>query len=1000
MRSDFNWRLALPLFALLPAGLWLCWQYWFAPPPTAMGQISSSCLSLPCDGQQLYVQIVPDPDYVSTSSCQTSTPCGDGDLFTQLYYLVQLVYVPGTSNEPLSFALGYREIKVDLRTQITGSTTNIAYSYINSTVTEDCHKVTAQTNGWSEAADDGMGGFTNGVNFSADESSASIAFYNYSTSCPEAAVINFSPPANTPCPNDISVCTKTDLFRVVVNAYPGETVDFNIDFALYDVTGEALCTDINGVITPGAAPLPATAIPGTTNGNMQLRLTDPSQLPDGGCMLSVELVNKNSFAVDVDYLEFVLKVDLIEAAEPVVTSAYARPTLALGDSRYIHFIVPDQGWQLAANGGMQSIGSITIKPPLIGNSSYNAVISLIDGNKSRIKTPGSCTNLPVSIQSKTCEGGGQSTCTDNEGVVFTVEGLSASACNTTIRFGFVDTETSTANYLQLKDISVKLQITTSGDVQFDAATFSSNWINGCPIANSCNDCISAVKNGDVIDFEYCVSISDIQTAQVSIDLLTNPQAYVELAFTGQGCIESIGIPELFIRREGEQNLCIPPLASGIPPFLNIPLCTPNIYGTLQKETGEGIADVTVLLEPQSASCSPTVCPDEQMVTGASGTFGFCPCAECQYFTVRPEKDNDPLNGVSTFDLVLINKHILGLEPLNSPYKIIAADANKMNGVTTFDIVELRKLILGIYTELPNNTSWRFVDKAYVFPNPLNPFQTIFPETVNGLDPNDPNNNQADFIAIKVGDVNGNAAPNRPGALERAPLSWPKLQSKSVEKTITLPVVYTGADTLLAFQLALQFDPTLLQLLSPSAGDLPGFTQANYNVADASQGRLRLLWFPADLYNPDLVITPGAVLFYLHFKTLAPLPEGELPIQIDNDLLPGLAYAADGKAFNLDYEPDPSARFTTPMVATGDLTAGCAPNPGTEALSIRVDCPDERKARIALYDPNGVRVFARDVSLVQGAQVFRIEEAASLTSGVYIWKVIAPGAKVQGFWIKL
>jgi hypothetical protein len=81
------------------------------------------------------------------------------------------------------------------------------------------------------------------------------------------------------------------------------------------------------------------------------------------------------------------------------------------------------------------------------------------------------------------------------------------------------------------------------------------------------------------------------------------------------------------------------------------------------------------------------------------------------YTVTPTKDNDPLNGVSTFDLVLINKHILGLEPLNTPYKMIAADANNSRSITTFDIVELRKLILGIYTELPNNTSWRFVDKA-------------------------------------------------------------------------------------------------------------------------------------------------------------------------------------------------------------------------------------------------------------------------------------------------
>ncbi len=86
------------------------------------------------------------------------------------------------------------------------------------------------------------------------------------------------------------------------------------------------------------------------------------------------------------------------------------------------------------------------------------------------------------------------------------------------------------------------------------------------------------------------------------------------------------------------------------------------------------------------------------------------------------KDGDPLEGVNTLDLVLISQHILGLEPLNSPFKMIAADANKSGSITTSDIVELRNLILGVYTEFPNNTSWRFLDTNFTFPDPANPFQ--------------------------------------------------------------------------------------------------------------------------------------------------------------------------------------------------------------------------------------------------------------------------------------
>ena len=46
--------------------------------------------------------------------------------------------------------------------------------------------------------------------------------------------------------------------------------------------------------------------------------------------------------------------------------------------------------------------------------------------------------------------------------------------------------------------------------------------------------------------------------------------------------------------------------------------------------------------------------------------------------ITPVKDNDPLEGVNTLDLVLITRHLLGVENLDSPYKLIAAAANKFS----------------------------------------------------------------------------------------------------------------------------------------------------------------------------------------------------------------------------------------------------------------------------------------------------------------------------------
>jgi hypothetical protein len=147
------------------------------------------------------------------------------------------------------------------------------------------------------------------------------------------------------------------------------------------------------------------------------------------------------------------------------------------------------------------------------------------------------------------------------------------------------------------------------------------------------------------------------------------------------------------------------------------------------------------------------------VTNDNGIYTFSNALPVgSNLTVTPLKDDNHLNGVSTFDLVQISKHILGLEPLGSPYKMIAADANKSNSITTFDIVEIRKLILGIYAELPSNTSWRFVDKNYVFPNPDNPFQDQFPELVAVQNMQSATLN-SDFVSVKIGDVNNTVIAN-------------------------------------------------------------------------------------------------------------------------------------------------------------------------------------------------------------------------------------------------
>lgn len=178
--------------------------------------------------------------------------------------------------------------------------------------------------------------------------------------------------------------------------------------------------------------------------------------------------------------------------------------------------------------------------------------------------------------------------------------------------------------------------------------------------------------------------------------------------------------------------------------------TAQVAGFIKNEQNETVEDVKITLTGGSNAIP--------VITGSDGSFAFPGVPVNGNYTVEPKKDLNPLNGISTFDLVKLGKHILNTEKLTSPYKIIAADINHNGTVSTFDMVELRKLILGIYSDFPAADSWRFVDAGFQFSDPADPFKDNFPEkkSVNGLPTSGMNGN---FIGVKVGDLTGDAVPN-------------------------------------------------------------------------------------------------------------------------------------------------------------------------------------------------------------------------------------------------
>lgn len=282
-----------------------------------------------------------------------------------------------------------------------------------------------------------------------------------------------------------------------------------------------------------------------------------------------------------------------------------------------------------------------------------------------------------------------------------------------------------------------------------------------------------------------------------------------------------------------------------------------IAGGVLTEEGDEVENVMVAVAGPAQG---------MMYTNLDGSFAFDALPTGSNYNVSAENNEGLLNGVTTLDLILIGRHILGTRFLDSPYKLIAADTDRSGHISTLDIIRLRKLILNIDNQLPNgNTSWRFVDASYEFPDPTNPFLTYFPEVYNvsnltGMEMH------ADFVAIKVGDVNGSAVANSRQLQGNERSQGFAMDIQVAEKTVTVgetvDIVFTSdyMNEWMGYQFTLEYNPTALDVLEIIPGNIPNlYAEENFNHYDKRAGLITTVW---NEYGESAASTKGTILFTL------------------------------------------------------------------------------------------------------------------------------------------
>jgi hypothetical protein len=404
---------------------------------------------------------------------------------------------------------------------------------------------------------------------------------------------------------------------------------------------------------------------------------------------------------------------------------------------------------------------------------------------------------------------------------------------------------------------------------------------------------------------------------------------------------------------------------------NMGVCPQNgnligtITGNVSTETSDNVLDVAVSL---------TGTPVVPINTNQSGLYTFPAMPAGNTYIVKPGKNNDFDNGVSTLDLVYIQKHLLGHAQLNSPYKMIAADANNSESITAIDIIELRKLILGIYTELPNNTSWRFVDKTYTFPDPHNPWMQQWPE-IHMIDPLATGINHANFFGVKVGDVNNTVKANFNSVLPRGSgiVFDLAIEDRAVAagEVIEVPVYANEANSIEGIQFSLDLAAGF-ELAGVEAGLLDvnadNFGWLQNRILTTSWSAASAVSVNADqpLFTLVLKSTVGTMLSKSIALTTA-------PTQAE-------AYNVSGEIMDIKL----NFRGIEPQY-TFELMQN-EPNPFNGSTQIGFVLPANGQAKLTLFDVTGREIYSQDIPGIKGMNRVELQKGQLDADGIVYYQL--------------
>jgi len=397
----------------------------------------------------------------------------------------------------------------------------------------------------------------------------------------------------------------------------------------------------------------------------------------------------------------------------------------------------------------------------------------------------------------------------------------------------------------------------------------------------------------------------------------------------------------------------------------------SVGGIVTTENSESLTNVNLTLNSGQ--------PEYPRITETNdnGQYAFQDLAMYNNYAITSEMEDDYRNGVSTLDIVLIQRHILGLSSLDSPYKVIAADVNGNENVSSSDLIILRKLILGLIDELPEGVSWKFVDAHQQFTDIKHPWPFNSSMQMQDLDHDVMKN---DFVGVKMGDVNNS-------------LNLPNARSANSDTRSNVNLVFNNTALVAGQTYQVKFNTSGINDLigmqftigTSDKLDLIGITSDKLDVNDSNSAlniKTKLSTFS---WNATAPVDVDGDILTLIVRAKNNISDLSQEMYMTSQLATQEIYTLSSVGTVDTYKLNLDTKIGEEITGTFELYQNI-PNPFGTSSTIGFSLPEEGDATLKIYDYNGRILFEKTKKFSKGYNEIVINADELNTTGILYYQL--------------